>query len=211
MTASNIPRYLILTAILAIVVVGVMVSVFFGQYRWLAERLVTSGATQYEIGQAEEFERRASSRLLLIAEGVAVHNGRTGVPFVTTVLELTLVNDADLLGLAFAGEDGSFASAGEIGPPITDDTGQVQFDRIALQKDVMRDGISIGTLYGYFSLAAVQEEAAVFQTMLLEQESDAQRSAFLRIGVVATIVIGLSGALIWSLVGGQSRRLRELK
>jgi len=211
MTTSNIPRYLLLTAILAIAVVGIMVSVFFGQYRWLAERLVTSAAAQYEVGQADKFERRASSRLRLIAEGIAVHTEKAGVPFVTTVLELTLVNDEDLLGLAFAGEDGSFASTGEIGPPVTDDTGQKQIDRIALQNDVVRDGISIGTLYGYFSLSSVQEDAAVFQAMLLEQESDAQRLAFLRIGIVATIVIGLSGALIWSLVGEQSRRLRELQ
>ena len=71
MNARNIPRYVIPTAILTIAVVGIMVSISLGQYRWLAERLVSSSTIQYEAGQTEIFERLALTRLNLLAEEIA--------------------------------------------------------------------------------------------------------------------------------------------
>lgn len=211
MTASHIPKYFLLIATIAIVVVGIMISVFFGQYRWLAERLVASSAVQHEVAQTAEFERRAIIRLNLIAHGIGVHTERSGVTFVTHVLELTLSNDADLIGVAYAGIDGVFASAGEVGPPIPDPKKQIQTGRLALQSDVTRGGISTGTLYGYFSLASVQEESADFLAELMEAEADAQNSAFLRIGAAGILALSFGCALIWFIVGGQTKRLRELK
>jgi diguanylate cyclase (GGDEF)-like protein/PAS domain S-box-containing protein len=212
MSAQNIPRYVIPTAILTIAVVGIMVSISLGQYRWLAESLVSSGATKYEAGQAVVFKRLALTRLDLLADEIASQTNDNPASFaVGTILEHNLLNDADMLGVTYAGTDGVAASAGENVPAARGQPGQEQDGHLALQVDVTRGDLSIGTLLGYFSLASVREESAAFKAALLAQGDDARQSAYLRIGTAAILVIIFGGALVWVFFGGQSKRLRELK
>jgi len=42
MTGKVLPRYVILVSTLALVVIGIMLSIFYGQYRWLASGIVSS-------------------------------------------------------------------------------------------------------------------------------------------------------------------------
>ena len=48
MIGRVLPRYLILAATLTLVVVGLMLSLFYGQYRWLASDIVTRSVEEHD-------------------------------------------------------------------------------------------------------------------------------------------------------------------
>ena len=210
MTGSIIPKYLLLTAALAMTVVGIMISVFYGQYRWLAVNLVTSSAELYEAGQAASFERQALGRLGRIANGIARHPEPPNTEFIAGFLDAMLATDTELVGIEFVHPDGSRVSAGEFETAV-DDTDSSQYNLLSLSYDSTRDDVVIGTLYGYFSLASVRAESAVFRDAISSTETASRRIGFLRIGGAAVLVIFFSGAVIWFVVRDQSKRIRELK
>ena len=210
MTGSIIPKYLLLTAALAMTVVGIMISVFYGQYRWLAVNLVTSSAELYEAGQAASFERQALGRLGRIANGIARHPEPPNTEFIAGFLDAMLATDTELVGIEFVHPDGSRVSAGEFETAV-DDTDSSQYNLLSLSYDSTRDDVVIGTLYGYFSLASVRAESAVFRDKISSTETASRRIGFLRIGGAAVLVIFFSGAVIWFVVRDQSKRIRELK
>lgn len=210
MTGSPVPRYFILTAALAITVVGIMSFVFYGQYRWLAENLVSSSAELYEAGQAASFERQALGRLNRIANGIARHPEPPDSAFISDFLEAILATDTELVGIEFVRQDGSRISSGEIDSPLAATNTQPR-ETLTLRSNAERDDVVIGTLFGYFSLATVQEESAIFRDEILTTETASRRVSFLRIGGAAALVILFSGAVIWLVVGDQSKRIRELK
>ncbi len=208
MTGSAVPKYLVLTAALAVTVVGIMLSVFYGQYRLLAGNLVTTSAQLYEEGQAASCERQARSRLARIANGIAARQEPADEVFIASFLDAMLATDPELVGIEFVRLSGEKISAGEIGVTETDSG---QHEPLRLGYDAVRDNKVIGTVYGYFSLAAVHAESAVFRDEVLTTETASRRVSFLRIGAAAALVIFFSGAVIWFVVGDQSKRIRELK
>jgi len=208
MTGSTVPKYLVLTAALALTVVGVMLSVFYGQYRWLAGNLVTTSAQLYEEGQAASFERQARARLARIASAIGAHPKPMDETFISEFLQAMLATDPELVGIEFVRNDGEKISAGQIGDA---EMGSGQHKPLGIAYDAVRDNVVIGTVYGYFSLAAVLAESAVFRDEVLTTETASRRVSFLRIGAAALLVILFSGGVIWLVVGDQSKRIRELK
>lgn len=211
MTGSIVPRYLVLTAALAIAVVGIMLSVFYGQYRWLAGNLMTSSADLFAEAQVISFERRATDRLGHVRDSIALHRVPPNAAFITGLLELMLANDSDMIGLAFVGANGSTIEVGQTHSLVTGDGSTTPQQPLTVNLTATRNGVEIGALYGYFSLSAPTDESAVFRQQLMGRESASRRSSFLRIGATAILVILFCATVIWLVVGDQSKRIRELK
>src|SRR5690606_41515125 len=71
MTGRILPRYLVLAAALSVVVAGLMLSIFYGQYRWLAGGIVDASVDEHLASLSASFERRARGRLHRIADDLA--------------------------------------------------------------------------------------------------------------------------------------------
>jgi hypothetical protein len=106
MTGRVLPRYVILVSTLILVVIGVMLSIFYGQYRWLANGIVSSSVEQHDVSESASFERQARGQLHRIADSLAAteiddEGGQL------QVLNQGIAANDDLVGLRFEHADGS--------------------------------------------------------------------------------------------------------
>ena len=67
MIGNRTPRLLLLAVALGVAVSGVMLSVFYGQYRWLADQIVDASSAEYNELAEANFEQQARSRLQIAA------------------------------------------------------------------------------------------------------------------------------------------------
>ena len=205
MIGRTIPKYLAVTVVLAIVVVGLMSVVFYIQYQSLTDKLVETSTAHFDAAQAASFERRARSRLHRVADAIPLHGGIGGPTDITAVLRGALRGSEDLRGLHFALNDGQTFTVGEI------DLEVAQGGHIMLSYPVEADGADLGTITGNFALHSVSEETAAFGETLLEQNAAVRSSSLIRILLSALVGVVLCGAVIWRLVRDQSQRISALR
>ena len=70
MSASKIPRYLLFATVLGTAVTVIMLSMFYGQYRWLAGEIVARSSAEHDTFLAASFERRVRFQLHVIADAL---------------------------------------------------------------------------------------------------------------------------------------------
>jgi diguanylate cyclase (GGDEF)-like protein/PAS domain S-box-containing protein len=208
MTGSTIPKHIVLTAVLAIAVVCVMLAVFYGQYRWLAGNMLSTGTELYAAGQRSSFESRAMTRLGQAAEDIINHHEAANTEDLTEVLRGVLQSHEQMMSIRYVGINGGSAAANRLTANVP---GANPDDYLALHFDAVKDGVVIGTLSSEFSTTLVLSNSAAFEQQLAAQETSLRRNSFVRIGLSAVLVIFFSGAIIWLIIGDQSKRIRELK
>jgi diguanylate cyclase (GGDEF)-like protein/PAS domain S-box-containing protein len=209
MTGKTVPRYLALTATLSLVVGGLMLSVFYGQYRTLAGRLVETSAEQFDVAQSASFERRARARMHRIADAIALHIVVADANDINGVMQTSMDGAVDLNGLRFVDNSGNAVAVGDIG--IQTDETTARDDALYLSYTVRGTDSAYGKLYGNFALGAVQAETAAFREFLVAQDSARQSASFLRILATALFGVALCGTVIWLVVRNQSQRILALR
>ena len=113
MTGKILPRYVILVSTLTLVVIGIMLSIFYGQYRWLASGIVSSSVEQHELSLNASFERQARGALHRIADSLS---GAEADDFGTKMLVLSeaIAHSSDLVGLRYVQSDGVNVQSGYV-------------------------------------------------------------------------------------------------
>ena len=76
-----------LAATLTLVVVGLMLSLFYGQYRWLATDIVSSSVKEHNAILEGRFAGRARAQLHRIADSVAATASRDDSASISLLLE----------------------------------------------------------------------------------------------------------------------------
>ena len=61
MAGKFLPRYVFLVSALILVVLGTMLSIFYGQYQWLASGIVSSSVGQHDISLSGRQERKCTA------------------------------------------------------------------------------------------------------------------------------------------------------
>ena len=79
MIGNRIPRLLLISLALGVVVTGIMLSVFYGQYRWLANQIVDASSTEYSLRAKAGFEQQARSQLRALTESLK-RSAASGLP-----------------------------------------------------------------------------------------------------------------------------------
>ncbi len=72
MIASRIPRYFLFALMLGFAVTVIMLSMFYGQYRWLAGEIVTRSSAEYDSLLEANFEHQARSQMADIGGSFAL-------------------------------------------------------------------------------------------------------------------------------------------
>ncbi|MEX2496468.1 MAG: EAL domain-containing protein [Woeseia sp.] len=204
-----LPRYLILAAALSIVVVGIMLSIFYGQYRWLAGGIVETSVEFHNVSLATSFERRARGTLHRIADNIAAAPGSEAA--VHNVLEQAIEGVDYLVGLRFIGAAGLAVETGEAPPPGGAEALRWEADRLYVSYPVAQNGSTIGTLFSSFELSALRAESSEFRQRLLTEETEQRRDSFIWIGGATLLALVLCLAVIWAIARSQARRIRELR
>ncbi len=211
MTGRILPRYLIVASTLSLVVVGIMLSMFYGQYQWLAGGIVDASVDEHNASLAESFERQARGDLHRIADQVAALPEPEDAAAIQGVIEGALSLDDNLVGLRFEGIDGSRVEAGDLAADAGAESPEWHPDRLQLSYAVVRDGTRAGQLVAGFGLSDLHRQSAAFEQRLLDQEASYRNDTFVWIGGATVLALLLCMAVIWSISRTQARRIRELK
>lgn len=211
MTGRILPRYLILASMLSLVVVGIMLSIFYGQYRWLAGGIVGASVDEHNASLAASFERQARGDLHRIADQLAAIPDSGDPAAIRTVMERATALDDDLIGLRFESSDGPRVETGEIATDAGTESTEWRANRLHLTYPVVRDGVQAGRLISSFELSDLRRESNAFEQRLLEQEASYRNDTFVWIGGATVVALLLCMAVIWSISRTQARRIRELK
>jgi diguanylate cyclase (GGDEF)-like protein/PAS domain S-box-containing protein len=211
MNGSRIPRYLFLLLTLGVGVAVVMLSMFYAQYRWLADDITTTSEQRHAAFIRESFSARAEAEMHALADHLALTIDLSSSASVMDYLDRAMREHASLAGLSFVGLDDSTQTAGTMPEDIPDSSTAWLARNFIMRYPVFRDDENIGTLIGSFQLHEVREETITFAQELLnkEQESRSLSIAFIGGGTLATLL--LCGVIVWLIVRGQYQRIRELK
>jgi len=211
MISKILPRYLLLASALAIVVIGVMLSMFYGQYRWLANSIVETGVKQHEASLSASFERRARARLHRIADDIAALGDNPDPLLTRSVLQQGVLNNSNLVGVRYQADDGEPVEYGQIDVTGIYSGTMLRPDILFLNYPVIINDSTIGLLSSNFTLADVQTESVSFRDSMLLQEAERRQSSLIWVGAATLITLTLCGLVIWLIVRTQTIRIRELK
>jgi diguanylate cyclase (GGDEF)-like protein/PAS domain S-box-containing protein len=208
MAGRILPRYLILVSNLTLVGIGIMLSIFYGQYRWLTSGIVASSVEQHEVSLAGSFERRARGQLHNIADELAdAADGEAA----RQVLQRAIVRNEMLIGLHFARVDGSVIQSGVVASKPVDGSTLWGDEQLYMSYQVSSEGRQIGTLTSSFSLTTLIAESEAFERELVSLGTQSQKVSFAWIGGATLLTLALCGFVIWTIARMQAQRIKELK
>jgi PAS domain-containing protein len=200
----------ILVSTLTLVVIGSMLVIFNGQYRWLASGIVSSSVEQHYVSLSGSFERRARGELHRIADSLSVVDAGDYAGKLL-VMSGAIASSSDLVGLRFVQADSTNVQSGE---PV-EDPGTERYiwheDYLTMSYPVQRDDVDFGTLLSTYSLATLSQELQAFEERLVQQGADRRQDSLFWIGGATLVTLGLCGMVIWLIAKAQALRIRELK
>ncbi len=211
MIGRILPRYLILAATLTLVVVGLLLSLFYGQYRWLATDIVSSSVEEHNAILEGRFEGRARAQLHRIADSVATTANQNDSASIFLLLEKAALENENLIGVRYVRRDLPNLQAGSVPEQAGDLSTQWTTDGLYLTYPVTLDGNILGVLVSNFTLNELRRESTRFRDQLLNKGDERRRASFVWIGIATLVVLALCGVVIWLIVESQSARIRALK
>jgi len=210
MIGSRIPRYLLFFLTLGTAVAAIMLSMFYGQYRWLANEITTASATEHNTLLAKSFERRARANLHGIADDLTSVEEPLGDSSVLRVLNRAIAGNELIAGLRFVSSDSDARQTGSIPAKQQSDPVVWLPDHLLMSYPVVRDGQVIGELASSFELKSMHAESLAFSVELLAKESQSRQLSFLWIGAGTLVTLLLCGGIVWLFVRRHDARIRDL-
>jgi diguanylate cyclase (GGDEF)-like protein/PAS domain S-box-containing protein len=210
MIGSKIPRYLLLVLTLGAGVAVVMLSMFYGQYRWLANEITSTSAAEHEAFLQASFERRVRAQLHDIADRMTVEVDWSRPASVREHLDRELALNDALTGLALFSSDAQIQQVGEL--PLSDPSAAATWlpDNLVMTYHVVRNDSELGVLIGSFGLQQLRAEAKQFATELATKEWKSRRFGYVLISAGTLLTLALCGGVVWWIVRSQIATIRDL-
>ena len=196
---------------LGVAVTCVLLSVFYVQYRWLADRIVSASSAEYVQLAESHFENTSRLRLDNAAALVLKASADKVVSDINLALDTILIDSEPLTGVMYVDPAGQIFKAGSYPdlPPKTEVTWLAEY--LLITRTLSRDGNSIGTLSGAFDLSALYAESAQFTREITSTEVESRRVSYLWAGAGTLIALLLLGGVVWLVVRGHNKRIRLLR
>ena len=208
MTGSKIPRFFLYATAFGIVVAAIMLSLFYAQYHWLANQIVTTSYEEHRTLLEASFERRMRAQLHAIADSLPDDADSSQIG---NALSRAMNANPYLNGLRFADNSGRIWSSGNY-PGSEDNADTVWLEQqLLLTYPVTRGDRQVGSMSAAFSLVPLQDDLLGFTEVLQTKEGESRRASYYWIGGGTTAMLLLCGGIVWLIVRGQTRRIRELK
>ncbi len=211
MTGSRIPRILVQAVALGVIVLGVVLTLFYAQYRWLANQIVLASYDEHSTLLEESFERRARAELHAIADGLPLDVGALRDGEINAALDEAMAENPTINGLRLTGPDGVIWSSGDFPRGIEVTETMMLPSHLLISYPVIRGEVEVGRLWGSFDLVNLRSELRQFEQLLHAEEVESRRISYLWIGGGTLAVLLLCGGLVWLNVRQQTTRIRQLK
>jgi diguanylate cyclase (GGDEF)-like protein/PAS domain S-box-containing protein len=211
MIGKKTPRWLLLAVTLGIAVAGILLSVFYGQYRWLATQIVATSSAEYQELLEADFELTARLQLHTAADGMVDIAISDQSPDIVRALNTILVENKTLTGTRFISPSGKIYEAGTI-PAISGHSDTTWFGQsLLIATPIVAADTEIGILAGAFDLANLRNESTRFATAMSNKQDEIRRVSYLWVGAGTLAALLLCGGAIWLAVRSQMKRIRQLK
>ncbi|HEX7718728.1 MAG TPA: hypothetical protein VF389_02880, partial [Woeseiaceae bacterium] len=207
MTGSILPRYLLLASTLSLIVVAMMLTMFYGQYRWLARGMMDTSVAELDASLAASFEGRARAQLYRVADEIADRIGDraaeadsvNGAAVIAGILGRTVRSNESLTGLRYESDQFAVIDSGDTALLSTvQGTTVWQDDRLYLSYPVLQNDVQIGELKSSFVLTRVYEESRAFEQRLVALERDYFLGSLWWVGGAALLAFMLCITVIWT-------------
>ncbi len=196
---------------LSVAAAGIMLSMFYGQYRWLADEIVTASSDQHYALMRGGFERRAHARIRNLAENLSARDVTDDSTAIKNLLDRAVESGDGLTGLQFTLASGEALSSGE---PVSDlDSRDVVWSdhQLLIPYPVTNNEARVGYLSGVFSLQELHDDYASFGEQLMTTEIQSRHKSYAWIVGGTLAVLILCGAIVWLFFRNQSQRIERLK
>jgi diguanylate cyclase (GGDEF)-like protein/PAS domain S-box-containing protein len=211
MIGNRTPRLLLLAVALGVTVSGVMLSVFYGQYHWLAVQIVDASSAEYNLRAEATFERQAHTQLLGAADKMrdAVNSARPAEIFLT--LNTVLIENENLTGVRYSSATNQTFDAGSI-PHTTSTEATIWLaQHLMITQPIIVNDVEVGVLSGAFDLSELNADSARFTAEITNTEVASRQASYLWAGGGTLAALMLLGAVVWLVVRDQTTRIRQLK
>lgn len=210
MAGRIVPKYLILLSTMTLAGTAAILTVFYGQYRWLTADIVATSVEQHEETLADGFERRTNFRLVEIATSIANSDGIDEIS-IRDILSRAISEDESIIGLRFSDELRIDITSGEVARTPTTESTLWTSEQLYARQSVIRDGAEVGQLTGSFGLASVITQTENFEERLVALGTQDQRKSLVWIGAGALVTLTLCALVIWMVARMQAQRIHALK
>jgi len=211
MIGIRIPRFILYTTVLGTVVAAILLSMFYGQYRWLAKEIMSTSYEEHRTQLEASFERRTTAELHSIADTLPYDIDASDVNTVASILDRALATNPTLAGLQLAMTSGTSWSSGNH-PDFSNVTGATWLDEhLLMSYPVIRDTQEVGQIFGSFQLTSLHSDLVTFTEEVQTKEDESRRVSYLWIGGGTIAMLLLCGVVVWSISHGQTKRIRQLK
>ena len=211
MIGSKLPQNLLSGLALGVGVGAIMLALFYGQYQWLANELVSSSAAEHEILLRASFERRMRAQLHGMADRIALETETDDAGRLSLILDRMVAENAALSGLRVEVEDQASLQSGDFPQSTSTEETAWLTDSLTLSYPILQTEDQIGELRGAFLLDDLHAESAAFATDLANKVARSRRASYVWIGLgtLATLITCL--LVVWAIARRQSIRVRALK
>ncbi len=211
MIGKRFPRGWLLAVALSVVAAGIMLAMFYGQYRWMADEIVTASTDHhYELMKAN-FARRAGGQVRELAETLSAGNTINDTRAIQDVLDSALQGDDTLTGLRFNSDLGETVISGQAPPESSARETSWLPDHLLVAYPVVINDELAGYVSGTFGLSELKLDYAIFGEQLATTEVQSLEASYAWIAGGTTIVLILCGAIAWLVIRDQSHRISQLQ
>ena len=211
MIGKKTPRLLLLAVALGIVASGILLSVFDGQYRWLANEIVETGSSEFDQIMQSDFELVARAQLAVASLGIRNVVDTDQGSEISGALNTALIENETLAGLRFLAASGQSFEAGSI-PRHENPLDTIWFEQhLLIGIPIIAQDTEIGRLSGAFDVADLRAESRRFAAALRSAQPESRRVSYIWAGAGTLVALLLCGGAIWLVVRSQTKRIRQLK
>ena len=188
-----------------------MLSMFYGQYRWLANQIVSTSYEEHRSLLESSFERRARADLHSIADRLPDDIAGGDASALHQEFNRALTTHPELAGIRLTNAAGESWFGGNYPLAVNFTETTWLEEQLLLTYPVVRDGTEMGVLAGSFQLESLHLELAAFADHLQAKEDESRRVSYIWIGGGTFAVLLLCCVLAWLIIRGQTKRINQLK
>ena len=211
MIGSKIPRLILYAMVLGAAGAGIMLSMFYGQYRWLADQIESASYEEHRSLLESSFERSSRANLHAVADRLPDDLTDIDAATVDRLLDSALDVHPELNGIQLTAASGETWSRGAYSQEVIFTEAIWLEEQLLLTHPVKRDDGVIGVLAGSFKLDILKSELAAFAAYLETRENESRRISYVWIGGGTLAVLFLCLGVMWLITHGQTKRIRQLK
>ena len=196
---------------LGVAVTAVMLSVFYFQYRWLANQIVDASSIEYIQRAEQSYEKQAEAEIRFAASTIAEPAAGQRASGIMSALNTILIEYEDLTGIRYIDKAGLVFESGSY-PDASSSTGTTWLaERLLVSQAIVVDGDEIGVISGSFELANLYADSARFTAEITTTEIASRQISYAWAAAGTLTAILLLGGGVWLVVRSQTKRIRQLK